>query len=128
MWQEILKRRKLANLINDWDDYKSYSINCENIPKQVLNFFRFGSQIIYPAKSYFVAIIYALCLEKYFGNDFINYLKKSDLLDNDQFFKSYNETPVIYDEILSDIDYTTILGLDTTKITQEYFKKEFLCS
>ena len=60
MNDELKYRRSMAYLLNDWDDINlPYEFNDSNILQQVINFFNNGSYLIYPAKSYFVAIIYA---------------------------------------------------------------------
>ena len=71
MKEYLKEKRKLSYLINEWDDVNlPYTFDYNNISKQVIDFFINGSELLFPAKSYFVAIIYAKCLEKYFNEDF----------------------------------------------------------
>jgi hypothetical protein len=59
---------------------------------------------VYPAKSYVVAICYAYWLSKDFNEDFYELLRDKDLLfNNDPYFKTYDEDPYTYDEILKKI-------------------------
>lgn len=56
---------------------------------------------IYPSKSYMVAICYARWLSEEFGGNPIDYLNDIDLLfGNDPYFVTYDEDPIIYDQIL----------------------------
>lgn len=101
---------------------------CENfdkIPQTVIEFFDTTSELIYPAKSYFVSIVYAAALHKHFGGQFIDYLSCFDLLPYDNYFKPYSETSDIYDEILKYIDIKNILTLPSTQKTYNYFLQEF---
>jgi hypothetical protein len=64
------------------------------------------SDLIYPAKSYSVAIIYAHLIEKYFRTPFFKSLSDPQLLcDNDQYFVPYENDPQSYDAILKKISY-----------------------
>lgn len=83
--------------------------------------------LYYPAKSYAVAILYALLLEEYFGGSFESYLKDSELLDRDSYFVPYLKDKETYDSILSNIDINKInYALPSIRITRDYFIKEFL--
>lgn len=125
MIEELKKRRKLSYLMNIWDDINlPYTINLNNIDKQVIDFFENGSELIYPAKSFFVAIIYAKCLEKYFNINFYDSLNDKELLPDDIFFQIYNENKIIYDNILNNI--SNIWEYKSIDKTVDYFKKEFL--
>ena len=125
MIEELKKRRKLSYLMNIWDDINlPYTINLNNIDKQVIDFFENGSELIYPAKSFFVAIIYAKCLEKYFNINFYDSLNDNELLPDDIFFQIYNENKIIYDNILNNI--SNIWEYKSIDKTVDYFKKEFL--
>lgn len=122
-------RRKLSYLINDFDDvnlpytvrtYNSY----EALVKEIVYFFINGSELIYPAKSYFVAIVYAKLLEKYFGVDFYTALEDQELLPDDIFFVTYNNSREIYDSVLKTIGNP--LGYEATEKTKKYFYQEFM--
>lgn len=125
MRKDIKEKRELAYLMNKWDDVNlPFSVNEENIPEQVINFFKTQSELIYPAKSYFVAIVYAKCLEKYFGVPFFEALDDKELLFDDKWFKTYNESKEIYDKIIENIG--NIWYYNSINKTVDYFKKEFL--
>lgn len=127
---QYLKNIRLnAYLQNVWNDVDlNYLVDNKNIADQVINFFKTESKLIYPAKSYFVAIVYSKCLEKWFKKDFYESLSDFELLPDDQFFKPYlysKKVTEIYNKILKFIDkdiwkYKSIIK------TVEYFKKEFL--
>ena len=125
MNDELKYRRSMAYLLNDWDDINlPYEFNDSNILQQVINFFNNGSYLIYPAKSYFVAIIYAKCLEKYFHQNFYEMLNDKDLLPDDKFFITYQNDKDLYVKILENIG--EIWKYDSINKTVDYFKKEFL--
>lgn len=125
MNDELKYRRRMAYLLNDWDDINlPYEFDNSNVLQQVINFFNNGSYLIYPAKSYFVAIIYAKCLEKYFHQNFYEMLNDKDLLPDDKFFITYQNDKVLYDNILDNIG--EIWKYDSINKTVDYFKKEFL--
>ncbi len=87
--------------------------------------------LYYPAKSYAVAITYALLLAKHFGEDFYEVLKNESLLGaNDPYFVTYEKSQDIYDAILADfprdaVDSPQNFSLDFQK-TCHYFYLEFL--
>ena len=122
-------RRKLSYLINDFDDtglpylIKEYASN-EELVSEIVNFFMHGSELIYPAKSYFVGIVYAKLLEKYFEADFYESLSDSELLPDDSFFVSYNNSRNVYDAVLKRIGNP--LDYPAADKTKEYFYQEFL--
>lgn len=119
-------RRKIYYLTNELTDINlQYSYNNQNIIQQVIDFFYNGSKLIYPAKSYYVAIIYAYLLSQYFGQDFYDMLNREDLLNyDDQYFVIYSKSKQIYDKILKQI-YPKLSELDIND-TAIYFYKEFL--
>jgi hypothetical protein len=122
-WRE---RRKLSYLIHDFDDYRlPYEYNEEGIIDTVISFFRTESQLIYPAKSYFVAIVYARMLELYFNIPFYTALNTSDLLIEDNYFKPYTEDKMTYDSIINEVG-THIEKYEASRKTIAYFKEEFL--
>lgn len=122
-WQN---RRKLYYLTTQLTDINlPYSYNYNNIEQQVIQFFYNGSKLIYPAKSYYVAIIYAYLLSQYFGQDFYEMLDRQDLLNyDDRYFKPYSTDKQTYDNILKQI-YNKLSILDISD-SATYFYKEFL--
>lgn len=125
MKEELKAKRKLSYLLNIWDDVNlPYIFNNDNVEDQVVNFFLTESELIYPAKSYFVAIVYAKCLEKYFGGNFFEYLNDPELLPDDTYFKVYSQDKSTYDNIINRIG--DIWQYPSICKTVNYFKKEFL--
>lgn len=125
MKEELKAKRKLSYLLNIWDDVNlPYIFNNDNVEDQVVNFFLTESELIYPAKSYFVAIVYAKCLEKYFGGSFFEYLNDPELLPDDTYFKIYSQDKSTYDDIINRIG--DIWQYPSICKTVNYFKKEFL--
>lgn len=129
MIDELKQKRNLSYMIHDFDDcnlpYSRQVLSKQDLIKQVVTFFKTESKLIYPAKSFFVAIVYAKCLEKYFKQDFISSLSDSELLPDDIDFIPYNEkTKDIYDAILERIG--DIWKYKSIEKTENYFKQEFL--
>lgn len=125
MREDLKNKRKLSYLMNNWDDVNlPYTYDYTNIDTQVINFFKNGSELVYPAKSYFVAIVYAKCFEKFFNIDFYEALNDKDLLPDDYYFSLYNENKDLYDKIIENIG--DIWQYDSIIKTVNYFKKEFL--
>ncbi len=87
-------------------------------------------ELIYPSKSYSVAIIYSYLISENFGEDFYFSLNDPDLFwGNDRYFTSYQGSKIVYDRILSEIGFGPNFKLNTklfqVNITVDYFKKEF---
>lgn len=126
MIPELEKRRRIAYKLFDWNDVNlKISIDNSNIAQQTIQFFNTQSELIYPAKSYFVAIVYAKCVEKFFAQDFYKTLDDTQLLPDDPYFVPYSDDIQTYNIILENID-SDILKYESTKKTVDYFKKEFL--
>lgn len=127
MRTDLKQRRKMSYLINIWDDmHKQYNENYNNVVQQVISFFENKSLLIYPAKSYFVAIIYAKCMQYYFNVNFYDALDDDELLIYDKYFVKYSLSKCIYDSILQKININTILDCESAQTTINYFKNEFL--
>ena len=122
------ERRKLSYLINAFDDidldYIYIKQSKEDLVKLIIKFFNTESLLIYPAKSYFVAIVYAKCIEKYFHINFYDALNDEELLPDDKYFKTYNESKDIYDKVLESIG--DIYQYGSIDKTVKYFKQEYL--
>ena len=122
-------RRKLSYLMHEFDDIRLdvtvKEMSAPHIMKTVVRFFEEGSELLYPAKSYFVAIVYAKLLEKHFGVPFMDALNMDDLLPDDKWFLPYKKAKVIYDGVLAGIP-EDFLKLPSTKKTTAYFMQEFL--
>lgn len=122
-------RRKLSYIINDFDDVNlPYTVRTydsdEALIKEIVYFFINGSELIYPAKSYFVALVYAKLLEKYFEVDFYTALEDKELLPDDIFFVTYNNSREIYDSVLKTIGNP--LDYKAAEKTKKYFYQEFM--
>lgn len=87
-------------------------------------FFKSGSELVYPAKSYYVAIIYAWLLSQWFGQDFFKALDYEDLLPDDVFFKRLSQDRETYMEILSGLD----IASSQIQKTKKFFLEQFLIS
>lgn len=90
-------------------------------------------ELYYPAKSYAVAIIFALLLKKEFGEDVYFSLSDADLLNGDDpYFKTYPEAKEIYDEILAKFPLESVLNpkqySENFQKTCNYFYMQFLLS
>lgn len=135
--KEIIKKRDLAYLFKEFDDINLArvvlnSVKDDEIADQVIDFFVEGSALVYPSKSYFVAIVYAACMLKYFPEyfkDILEPLKCVDLLDKDDFFRPYSShTAPIYNKVLQALERERIeiLDYESTISTHKYFRAEFL--
>lgn len=124
-WRE---RRKLAYLYKEFNDYnlehEFIDLSGDKLTDLVIEFFVRGSQLIFPAKSYFVAIVYAACLEKHFNIPFIEALSYDDLLIDDKYFVPYSSDKLTYDKIFAKIG--DIWQYESIKPTVKYFEEEFL--
>lgn len=126
MKQYLKDLRKQSYLMNIWDDVNlPHTENYVDIVDQIVNFFNTESQLIYPAKAYFVAIVYAKCMEKYFFEDFYKMLDDPELLSDDKYFVTYENDKNTYDSVLVLLK-KDILSYPSTQKTENYFKKEFL--
>lgn len=125
MFYPLKYRRMLSYHLNKWDDKNlEYTIDTKDVKSQVVDFFKHGSKLVYPAKSYFVAIVYAKCMEKYFNQDFYVNLDDFELLVDDKYFVTYSNDQKLYDEILEEIG--DIWQYESINKTVEYFKKEYM--
>lgn len=82
----------------------------------------------FPGKSYAVAILYALLIEKYFAVPFFESLDDPDLfVGTDRYFVPYSQSKEIYDQILSrtGLDLSMFENLPQVQKTIDYFLKEF---
>lgn len=88
-------------------------------------------ELYYPAKSYIIALTYALLLEKEFSEPLLEGLSDEMLLfDNDPYFKPYPQAKEIYDELISLYPREALekpeLYSKNFQRTHEYFYLEFL--
>jgi hypothetical protein len=129
--QDIYHRCFITNdLISNME--VSFDTNPHNIIERVCSwFYTVEPTTVYPYKSYFVAVVYAICLTEWFGENVIYYLSQPDLLyNNDPCFITYENSKNIYDGILEHLRLTNYnivteqRGL--TKIVRNFCKLEFL--
>lgn len=124
---------KLAD-IEDYvaeEEYEVHEFTDEQLVESVVRHFAEKvDTLIYPSKSYFVAIMYAALLQYHFGVDFYEALNDPSLLyDNDKFFVPYNKNGHVYDAILDRIPLTELKQLNhlpQVEATIDYFNKEFM--
>ena len=69
-------------------------------------------------------LYHAKCIEKYFHINFYDALNDNELLPDDKYFKTYNESKDIYDKVLESIG--DIYQYDSIDKTVKYFKQEYL--
>jgi hypothetical protein len=90
--------------------------------------------IIFPAKSYCVAIIYSFLLQKYFGESFWDSLSDPNLfLGTDKFFIPYgqeNRSDGIYNLLVKFIEENELFDFESSQLINvlssvRYFYKEF---
>lgn len=124
-WKE---RRKLAYLMYEFDDvglpHEYISCSDNELVEMTVKFFKTQSNLVYPAKSYFVAIVYAYYLQKHFSENFYTILDDERLLIDDKHFVPYSKSKSTYDRILKEIG--CIEQYKSIKKTVQYFKQEFL--
>jgi hypothetical protein len=123
-------------VINDYFDNMSssdkpivYREGREQILKYALEYFEQDqSELIYPAKSYCVAMIYSFLLHQYFKTDLRLALADADLLfNNDPYFEPYTDhNAFIYEALIYKTKSGLPLNLSQVKVTYDYFHKEFL--
>lgn len=133
--QNWRKRRLLSYLKNKnffGDENLQYShmdMDNEQLFKTIMFFFENESELLYPAKSYYVAIVYAWLLNKYFGEDIKVALNYDDLLNyDDKFFVKYEDNKELYDKLLKNVIEKLNNGEYNKSIqkTVGYFNKEFI--
>lgn len=97
--------QKLYNdMVSDHTDDFSLMTFVEDseIVNNALSYFKEATfPLIYPSKSYSVAIIYATLIEQVYGYPILETLNDPDLfLGQDEFFVPYSEDPTNYDAII----------------------------
>jgi len=88
------------------DDFENMEwVEAPELVQNALGYFRRAEfPLVYPAKSYAVAIIYATLLEKEYQIPLRESLDDPDLfLGHDDFFTVYSEDPDTYEAILSEL-------------------------
>lgn len=86
-------------------------------------------KVIYPAKSYFVAIVYARLLRDYFDVNPLRVLNDPDLLhNNDPYFVPYEKDITIYDAILNVYTWDFDITKGEIPDVANYFYQEFQIS
>lgn len=89
------------------------------------HFYERVDEWIYPAKSYVVAFCYAYWISQDFQEDFRDLLMDPDLLyGNDPYYKTYDESPEVYEFLLDNIDFPIPMEGMIPDI-REYYEEEF---
>jgi hypothetical protein len=101
--QEIYHR--LNNEFSD-DLNKVEIVLSDNIKEDAAkHFFEYVNEWIYPAKSYAVAFCYAYWISQDYNENFLDLLHDPMLLaGNDPYYKTYDESPEVYDYLFEIID------------------------
>ena len=86
---------------------------------------------IFPAKSYIVAVIYSLLIEKYFQTPWRDSLNENLFLGTDRFYIPYKKSPNLYESIVKSIMDQNLAGFEMNELIQvkktvSYFRQEFL--
>ncbi|MAZ47378.1 MAG: hypothetical protein CME65_02375 [Halobacteriovoraceae bacterium] len=130
---QILYHRlnKIEDLI-DHIPYQVQSLSGSNLEEKIYNYFTDDHwSIVYPAKSYAVAIIYAKLIEKYFSEDFYSLLSDPELfLGTDKYFVTYQDDCETYDNVLARLKKEKLMDFEANKKSQvkasvNYFYSEF---
>lgn len=124
-WKE---RRTVAYLTQQFDDqdlpFRIEHSDDQQLAHQVLDFFANGSQLVYPAKYVFCAIVYAYFLHHYFGLNFRSCLENPDLMPDSPTILTYGQKPNVYDYVLQNME--NVERYPSIQKTVQYFKQEFL--
>lgn len=96
----------------------------DEIINEVVCMFQYGCSYIEPAMTYFVSIIYSFLMEKYFNINWKLALNDKNLLFGNAFFKTYNESSYIYDNILKQIN--SIFWFESINDIIKLFENEYI--
>lgn len=132
--QELYHR---THLPTDWTDGKVVIVSDQPLVPEIVKYFtvELGDVLVYPAKSFAVAMIYSRLLSKYFDEDFYTALNDPALLyNNDQYFVPYYKAIKTYEDAI--LRVSTIRDawdvenspFSQVQATVAYFKQEFLLS
>ena len=105
-----------------YTDFKTDKIPSD-ISNKVIDMFVNGCKNIYPYKTYFLAIVYAKCLEKYFKIPFYEALDCEDLLYDNGDFKPYSKDTETYNTIMETIK--DIWFFQSISEIENIFKEEY---
>jgi hypothetical protein len=129
------KRRTISYIKNSTNfgdthlDFFEVQMDNDQLFNIIIKFFETKSELLYPAKSYYVAIIYAWLLNKYFGEDIRIALNYADLLNyDDMYFVRYDDNKDLYDRLIEKVIENLEKGVYDSSIeeTRSYFNKEFI--
>jgi hypothetical protein len=104
------------------------------IVPEVVRYFttEMGGTLVYPAKSYAVALVYAHLLSKYFSEQMLTALSDPLLLyGNDRFFVPLDRDRAVYEETIRTLSIDETWDVEASPFSQvqatvAYFKREFL--
>lgn len=122
-------QRLYEDLVQDHpDDFSKMEIIIQDeLVENALKYFEAATfPLIYPAKSYAVAIIYATLNEQHYGIPLLETLSDPDLfLGHDQYFKPYQADPATYNAILKRLgDLPDWIDKGWAPQTAEYWRLE----
>ena len=90
------------------------------------HFFEYVKEWIYQSKSYVVAFCYAYWISQDYNEDFWELLRDPMLLaGNDPHYKTYDESPEVYDYLFDNVDWPIPMKGMVPDI-YEYYKEEIL--
>jgi len=134
--QEIYHRTaQFTDLLEDIPHRVEYMAH-EEMTNCVLRYFTDrNAEIVFPAKSYAVSIIYSVLLGKYFGEELMTALSDGDLyMGTDKYYVPYGvdkESNTVYDAVLAQLNKLSLMDFESSTMPQviatvNYFKLEFL--
>lgn len=103
----------------------------DKVIRDALNYISFQQDdMFYPGKSYAVAAMYAKYVSQLTNYPIRSILDFPDLLNNDDpYFKTYSEDPVVYESIIDYVDKHFDIEKECptryTEMTRKYFMVEF---
>lgn len=131
-----IKQKKLLNnqikfnlnKANYTDTNKEITYNKKVTSKNVIEYLTNDPLLTFPLKSFAIAIIYGLLIEKYFKISLYDSLNNKLLLfNNDKFFIPYYKNKKVYKQTISYFGKNNILSINsnTVNVISTYWYKEF---
>ena len=110
------------------DDLNQVDIKMSTAVKEdaARHFFEYVDEWIYPSKSYVVAYCYAYWISQDLDEDFWKLLRDPMLLaGNDPYYKTYDESPEVYDYLFDIIDWPIPMKGMVPDV-YNYYRKEMM--
>lgn len=132
--QDIFHKTQILDDLLENIEYRYVDQSEDELIQSIILYFTVNdTPLLFPAKSYAVAIIYSLLLNKYFSEKIICSLKDIDLFrGTDKYFTPYNEkNKSIYDSALLYLNNNGLTNIEESTVIQVqksclYFHKECL--